>query len=43
MLQSRNKTSHTYNEEVVKEIVSAIYDYYYPQLLALEQSLLARV
>lgn len=43
MLQSRNKTSHTYNEEVVKEIVNGVYDYYYPQLLALEQTLLARV
>jgi hypothetical protein len=31
------------NEEVVKEIVNGVYDYYYPQLLALEQTLLARL
>ncbi len=33
MISSRNKTSHTYNEEVAKEIVSNILNTYYPLFL----------
>jgi len=29
MLQSRNKTSHTYNEETAEEITQAIQEHYY--------------
>jgi len=43
MLQSRNKTSHTYNEEVAKEIISAVYSFYYKEFLALEQTFCARL
>lgn len=30
MIQSRNKTSHTYNEDTAKEIVNSILSRYYP-------------
>ena len=30
MLQSRNKTSHTYNEETAREICRAVIEKYYP-------------
>ena len=33
MLQSRNKTSHTYNEETAQEICSAVIKEYYPAFL----------
>lgn len=39
MIQSRNKTSHTYNEETVKEIVTAIKADYIGQFLALQTTL----
>ncbi|WP_200978411.1 nucleotidyltransferase substrate binding protein [Echinicola sp. 20G] len=34
MIQSRNKTSHTYNEDTAQEIFSKILEEYYPELLA---------
>lgn len=43
MIKSRNLTSHTYNEAVVKQIVSAIRGRYHAAFLALETTLSARV
>jgi nucleotidyltransferase substrate binding protein (TIGR01987 family) len=43
MIKNRNLTSHTYNEAVVKQIVSAIRERYHAAFLALETTLLARV
>lgn len=43
MIKSRNLTSHTYNEAVVKQIVSAIRERYHAAFLALETTLSARV
>ncbi|MBD8487366.1 nucleotidyltransferase substrate binding protein [Echinicola sp. CAU 1574] len=34
MIQSRNKTSHTYNEDTAQEIFSKILEEYFPELLA---------
>ncbi|WP_215222651.1 nucleotidyltransferase substrate binding protein [Echinicola shivajiensis] len=34
MIQSRNKTSHTYNEDTAQEIFSKILEEYYPEFLA---------
>ncbi|GAB3659829.1 nucleotidyltransferase substrate binding protein [Echinicola sediminis] len=34
MIQSRNKTLHTYNEETAQEIFSKILDEYYPEFIA---------
>ena len=39
MLQSRNRTSHTYNEETAEEIASAITTKYYPLFKQLERKL----
>jgi nucleotidyltransferase substrate binding protein (TIGR01987 family) len=39
MLQSRNKTSHTYNEETAEEISSAVLTSYYPLFKQLEAKL----
>jgi nucleotidyltransferase substrate binding protein (TIGR01987 family) len=33
MIESRNKTSHTYNEETAREIFSKILNEYYPVFL----------
>ncbi|GGF39597.1 nucleotidyltransferase substrate binding protein [Echinicola rosea] len=33
MIQSRNKTSHTYNEDTAQEIFSKILEEYYPEFL----------
>ena len=39
MIESRNQTSHTYNEEVAKEIVKNIKEHYLNQFLMLKQKL----
>ena len=39
MLASRNKTSHTYNEETAKEINDAVINTYYPLFIELEKQL----
>lgn len=39
MIESRNLTSHTYNEDVTQKIVSAIVDDYYPAFCALHRKL----
>lgn len=39
MLQSRNKTSHTYNEETVEEITAAVTTRYYPLFKQFEKKL----
>lgn len=39
MIQSRNETSHTYNEEVSKKISSSIINRYHPQFVGLERKL----
>ncbi len=39
MIQSRNKTSHTYNEETVKEIVEAIESDYFVEFTKLQATL----
>jgi hypothetical protein len=39
MLKSRNKTSHTYNEETAQEISQAVQNIYYPLFRVLEQKL----
>lgn len=36
MIKSRNKTSHTYNEETANEIYSKIIDDYYPAFLSFQ-------
>ncbi len=36
MIQSRNQTSHTYNEEIVKKIVAAIEEDYFGQFEKLQ-------
>jgi nucleotidyltransferase substrate binding protein (TIGR01987 family) len=41
MLQSRNKTSHTYNEETAEEITNAVFKRYYPLFKQLETKLSA--
>lgn len=43
MIKSRNLTSHTYNEDVAKQIVAAIRERYHPAFLALETTLAAKV
>lgn len=42
MIESRNKTSHTYNEETAKEIVESVRSEFYPAFCELEQTLEAR-
>lgn len=39
MLQSRNKTSHTYNEETAEEICRAVMDVYHPLFIALKKKM----
>ena len=39
MLESRNRTSHTYNEETAKQICQAVRKEYYPRFCELEQKL----
>ena len=39
MLKSRNKTSHTYNEEIAKEICQAVVEVYYSLLKQLKAKL----
>jgi nucleotidyltransferase substrate binding protein (TIGR01987 family) len=39
MIQSRNKTSHTYNKETAEEIVAAVTTSYYMLFLNLEEKL----
>ena len=39
MLQSRNKTSHAYNEETAQEICRAVQNIYYPLFRQLNQKL----
>lgn len=39
MLQSRNKTSHSYNEETAEEITSAVFTKYHPLFIQLEDKL----
>ncbi len=39
MLQSRNKTSHTYNEETAEEIARAVLVRYYPLFMELREKL----
>lgn len=39
MIGSRNKTSHTYNEEIAVEIYSKILHEYYPAFLAFERNM----
>ncbi len=39
MLQSRNKTSHTYNEDTAEEIANAILTRYYPLFKKFEQKM----
>ena len=38
MLKDRNRTAHTYNEEVAKEITAAIAHSYYPLLVKLDEA-----
>ena len=40
MIESRNQSSHTYNEDVAKEIVQNIKEFYFNEFLTLEQKLL---
>lgn len=39
MIQSRNKTSHTYNEETVDEIYGKIMNEYFPVMMAFKQEM----
>lgn len=39
MIQSRNKTSHTYNRETAEEIVAAVTTIYYKLFISLEKKL----
>ncbi|MFZ2633019.1 MAG: nucleotidyltransferase substrate binding protein [Desulfosalsimonadaceae bacterium] len=39
MLKSRNKTSHTYNEDTAQEICQAVQNIYYPLFRQLDQKL----
>jgi len=39
MIGSRNKTSHTYNEEIADEIYSKILNDYYPALLEFQKNM----
>lgn len=43
MIESRNKTSHTYNEKTADEIVQAVTEQYYPAFCELEQTLVKRL
>ena len=39
MIQSRNQTSHTYNEDTCAEISTAILTHYYPEFVQLQETL----
>jgi nucleotidyltransferase substrate binding protein (TIGR01987 family) len=39
MIKSRNKSSHTYNEEIAKEIVKNITEWYYDLLVAFKEKM----
>ncbi len=39
MIRSRNQTSHTYNEDTAKEIVTDITDHYYTEFIDLQKKL----
>lgn len=41
MVRSRTLTSHTYNEEIAKEIANAIFQKYFPQFTKLHEKLLS--
>lgn len=43
MIGSRNKTSHTYNEETAAEIFSKIMDDYYPAFLEFERTMEGKI
>ena len=43
MIKSRNLSSHTYREEVVRSIAASILNQYYPEFVALETTLKAWV
>ncbi len=43
MIESRNKTSHTYNEITAREIVDDVKIRFYPAFCALEQTLASRL
>lgn len=43
MIESRNKTSHTYNEETAKEIVESVRSQFYPAFCDLEGTLRSRL
>lgn len=37
MIEKRNLSSHTYNQDVAKTLVSAVYESYYPAFVALQE------
>jgi len=39
MIKSRNKTSHTYNNEIAEEIVSKIFNLYFPLFIAFQKKM----
>jgi len=43
MIESRNKTSHTYNEETAREIVDSVQAEFYPAFCELEKTLISRL
>ncbi len=43
MIESRNKTTHTYNEETAKEIIDSVMAEIYPAFCELEQTLNKRL
>jgi len=43
MIESRNKTTHTYNEETAKEIVESVRSEFHPAFCELEQVLAKRL
>jgi hypothetical protein len=43
MIDSRNKTSHSYNEGTAREIVEMIRDEFYPAYCELEKTLRSRL
>ncbi len=43
MIEKRNLTSHTYNAELAKELVTVIVSGYYPAFVALQRGMRARV
>ena len=42
MIGSRNKTSHTYNEDTANEIYETILDFYFPELLNFQYTMEAK-